>query len=401
MITYPNAVDENGDVHNIGEITQENRAEHKYYCLGCDKEMVPVLCKEKEQHYRHKVNDLCNPETYLHNLAKKYLAKQFESQPKFEVSYYATNECPHKDSCQLFKQFQWKECSGTTLHTFDLKEKYDTCQIEGVYDGYRADVLLTSSKNPELPPIFLEVSVSHDCTPEKLESGNRIIEMKIRSEADFKRPIVENKGPMVPVKEEPKPQYSYYRYYYHPEPEPSFIMFHHFDREFHRDDLKKLDFFALFEDGKMGSEDQFLPCKEAGQKYLKASIFELGLLQGGHRGRIDKRYDLFNLGYTQALLHNQPTRHCYYCVHYPRCTVPMEVEQINRRTGQKEKVVQRVYNHRIKSEQIDKFQLAGKCNNWRLNEPLCNQVKSYYQDKHIFIWEKPKPEDDLPADDTK
>ena len=79
----------------------------------------------------------------------------------------------------------------------------------------------------------------------------------------------------------------------------------------------------------------------------------------------------------------------------------MEVEQINRRTGQKEKVVQRVYNHRIKSDQVDKFQLAGKCNNWRLNEPLCNQVKSYYQDKHIFIWEKPKPEDDLPADDTK
>ena len=102
MITYPNAVDENGNVHNIGEITQENRAEHKYYCLGCDKEMVPVLCKDKTDHFRHKVNDLCNPETYLHNLAKKYLAKQFESQPKFEVSYYATNECLHKDSCQLF-----------------------------------------------------------------------------------------------------------------------------------------------------------------------------------------------------------------------------------------------------------------------------------------------------------
>lgn len=193
---------------------------------------------------------------------------------------------------------------------------------------------------------------------------------------------------MVPVKEEPKPQYSYYQYSSHPEPEPSFIMFHNFDRVFHRDDIKKLDFFALFEDGKMGSQKHFLPCKDAGTKYLEASIFELGLLEGGWRGRIDKRNDLLNLGYTQALLHNLPTRNCYYCVNYPRCTVPMEVEQINRRTGQKEKVIQRVYNTRIKSDQINKFELASKCNYWRLNEPLCHQVKSYYQENNIFIWEK-------------
>ena len=94
MITYPNAVDENGDVHNISSITPENRGEHKYYCLGCDKEMVPVLFKEgqKEDHFRHKINDLCNPETYLHNLAKKHIAKQFETSKKFEVSYYAHNK---------------------------------------------------------------------------------------------------------------------------------------------------------------------------------------------------------------------------------------------------------------------------------------------------------------------
>ena len=212
--------------------------------------------------------------------------------------------------------------------------------------------------------------------------------MKIRSEADFQRPIVENKGPMVPVKDEPKPQYSYYRYNFHPEPEPSFIMFHHFDREFHRDDLKKLDFFALFEDGKMGSEEQFLPCKKVGQKCLETSIFELGLLQGGYRGRIDKHYNLFNLCYSQALLHNQPTRHCYYCSNYFKCMVLIEVEQINRRTGQKEKVLQRVLNKNIKSDNVDRFQLAGNCNIWHLNRSLCIQEKFKYQEKYIFIWEK-------------
>ena len=390
MITYPNAVDENGDVHNIGTITQENRADHKYFCLGCDGEMVPVLCNEdRESHFRHKVNDLCNPETYLHNLAKKYLAKQFETQKKFEVSYYASNECPRKESCQLFGRFRWEECSGTKLYTFDLKEKYDICQTEGVYNGYRADVLLSSSQNPETPPIFLEVSVTHDCTPEKLESGNRIIEMKIRSEDDFKRPIVENKGPMVPLRKNPLPQHSY-RYYSQIEPEPSFIMFHHFDREFHHDDLKKLDFFALFEDGKIGFKEQFISCKNVGSKYLKASIFELSLIGGSWYGGNNNRYSPINLGVTQAMLHNQPIRHCFYCIHYRSCMVPLEIERLNPRTRQKEKIVQKVFNAYIKNEQIDKFKLAFSCNNWRLNEPLCRQVKSYYLDNGIFIWKPPQ-----------
>ena len=391
MITYPNAVDEEGNVHNINSITSDNRAAHKYFCLGCDKEMVPVLCKDKTSHFRHKVNDLCNPETYLHNLAKKYLAKKFETQERFEVSYYVTNECPHRISCQLFKRFHWEECFGTTLRTFDLKEKYDTCQIEGVFNGYRADVLLTSSKDPDLPPIFLEVSVSHDCTPEKLQSGNRIIEMKIRSEADFKRPIVENLGPMVPIKEESKPHSPYQRYSYHSKPESSFIMFHHFNRLFHNDDLKKLDFFAIFEDGTWDSVEQFLPCKNVGAKYLEPSVFELGLLRGGFRGRKSKNKDLFELGYTQALLHGQAKRHCIYCERYPRCTIPMEVERINRRTGQKEIVEQQVYNRYTSDKQVDKFDLASNCKNWRLNEYLCNREKSYYLDEYVSIWVKSAP----------
>lgn len=397
MITYPNAVDENGNVHNIDEITQKNRASHKYYCLGCSKEMVPVLCKkDRESHFRHKVNDLCNPETYLHNLAKKYLAKQFETQEKFEVSYYATNECPNKDACLLFDRFHWEECSGLKMHTFNLKEEYDTCKIEGVYNGYRADVLLTNSQNKETPPIFLEVSISHNCTPEKLASGNRIIEMKIHSEADFKRPIEENKGPMVPVKEEPEPQHPSYHYYYRPEPEPSFIMFHNFEREFHHDDVKKLDFFALKENGRMICDEQVLPCKYAGSKFLKDSIFEVGLLGGIHWGSTDSRNAIFNFGYAQALLSHQPTRNCHYCSNYPICMIQVEVERINPYTGQKEKFINNIFNRLLSDDKIDKFKQPYKCNNWRLNKQLCHNKIAYCQDKNIFIWEKPIFEDDLP-----
>ena len=390
MITYPNAVDENGDVHSIGSITPENRAEHKYFCLGCDKEMVPVLCKDKTDHFRHKVNDLCNPETYLHNLAKKYLAKMFETQKKFEVSYYATNECPKKEACPLYSQFHWKECFGVTLHTFDLKERYDTCQIEGVYNGYRADVLLTNSQDSDIPPVFLEVSVSHDCTSEKLESGLRIIEMKVRSEDDFKRPIVENKGPMVPIKEEPKPQYSYYRYYSHPEPEPSFIMFYNFDREFQRSDIKKLDRFVLLTDGRMACQDDYVSCGEMENKHLKDTAIEVTFLNLHGEQFFRPKFDLFNLGIAQALIRDLPARHCVYCARYRNCRIPMEVERYDYRTRQNVKVRELVFNRSVQDDKVDKFKFASSCRNWMLNKAQCDYVISTYREKTLFIWEPSK-----------
>lgn len=385
MITYPNAIDENGEVHNIESITQENRTEHKYYCLGCDKEMVPVLSKQKEPHFRHKVNDLCNPETYLHNLAKKHLAKQFDTQPKFEVSYYIHNECPLVKSCLLYDRFHWKECSGTTLHTIDLKKKYDTCQIEGVYNGFRADVLLTNSQNTAIPPLLLEVSVSHDCTPEKLESGLLIIEMKVRNEADFRRPIVENKGGLVPNKVEPRQ--SYY-YSYHAEPESSFIIFHNFDRETRNSDIKELDRFVLLEDGRMGALEHFVSCGDMKTYHLPGTVFELNLISNNNPNWPKPKFDFFNLGFSQAMLHKKPLRHCVYCInYYNRCTIPREFEILNRWTGQKEKVIRNVPIRSVKEDQIDKYLLADKCNEWRLNEYQCQRVKSYYQDQDIFIWE--------------
>ena len=145
MITYPNAEDENGNVHNIDSITKENRYEHRFFCLGCGEEMVPVLFPDgqKTSHFRHKKNDgQCNPETYLHNLTKKAIAKRFTESQKFEISYYTRNRCPNRSTCNIYSKHHERVCSGIYLHTEDLKKHYDTCQMEGVYDGYRADVLL-------------------------------------------------------------------------------------------------------------------------------------------------------------------------------------------------------------------------------------------------------------------
>lgn len=396
MITYPNAVDENGDVHNIGSITKENRAEHKYYCLGCDKEMVPVLFKDgqKEDHFRHKVNDMCNPETYLHNLAKKYLAKKFEESKVFEVSYYVQNECPLTESCKIYEKHHNVECSGIRKHTVDLKKLYDTCQIEGVYDGYRADVLLTSSTDSGIKPVFIEVSVSHDCTPEKIASGNQIIEIKVRSEADFKRPLVENKGDYVPQKKKEENNRQYYRYGYYSiaEPEPAFIMFHGFERVVHESDIYKIDYFSLKSTGRMAYQENFLKCGMLEKFHIPDGIFEVYRLNG-HRG-YQPRYDFFNLGVAEAMINKQPLRHCVFCSKFARCTIPMEYEVYDRYTREKKKVIRQVLNRGVKEDKIDKYDLAKACKNWQLNEAKCQQVISEHRFSEIYTWASDP--DDLP-----
>lgn len=391
MITYPNAVDENGTVHNIGTITESNRSEHKFYCLGCGKEMVPVLFKQQDRtcHFRHKVNESCNQETYLHNLAKKILARRFKTQPKFEVSYYVHNECPQKESCKIFGLLRGKECSGITLRTVDLKEFYDTCEIEGAHNGFRADILLTNSHNPNIQPLFLEVAVSHECTQEKLDSGCRIIEMKVQNESEILHPIVENTGPYVPQKKVLSP-ISPYRYDYRVEPVSSFIKFHNFDQDRQQNNLKLMDRFAVLGDGRIVVQRRSVKCGEIGLDHLDDSVFELIAL---HPGEIDKnayrntpRPDFYEFALYHAVRYRIPIRYCSYCRHYyGRCTVPVDCEQRNFKTGEVEIVKRPIRNSLIADSKIDRNNLALRCKNWNYIGPRRIAPRDYAPGT-FFIW---------------
>ena len=59
-----------------------------------------------------------------------------------------------------------------------------------------------------------------------------------------------------------------------------------------------------------------------------------------------------------------------------------------------EKAIQQVFNHRVKEDKVDKYELADKCNNWKLNEASCQRIISEYQHHDIFIWTPDM--DDLP-----
>ena len=51
--------------------------------------------------------------------------------------------------------------------------------------------MLSSKEHPERKPVFIEISVTHDCEEKKIDSGIRIIEIKLENEYLLDKPIVE------------------------------------------------------------------------------------------------------------------------------------------------------------------------------------------------------------------
>ena len=198
--TYPYAIDDNGKPIYINQVTQENRRHTHYHCYGCGKELFPVLCTKKESHFRHEKGAFCDPDRYLHEYAKATLKARFEESDTFEVQYNAKRRCANIATCEFAKQYAFEECEPEGMYRIDLKKYYDTCTEEQGYykvlpDGkkkYIADLILTNSNDEDIPPVCIEVWVTHECTDDKKKNGGHIIEVKIENEEDANRPLIES-----------------------------------------------------------------------------------------------------------------------------------------------------------------------------------------------------------------
>ena len=239
MIKYHNAKDKEGNVVPI-EIAHKGTI---YYCLSCGKEMIPKQGKVREHHFSHKkekggpLYSICSEETYLHEYAKHFIKDMFDSRDEFNVTYNRYNVCNQQQSCIYYRLVLEKSnsvdidlCRQTVQRTFNLKQYYDTCELEKEYRGYIADVMFSSKSNPNRHPLFVEIAVSHPCEQEKLDSGIRIIEIFIPKNTDNLRDlrIVEGKNKLT---------FSEY---------PVEIIFHNFMREEVSDDILDLFGFNIY-----------------------------------------------------------------------------------------------------------------------------------------------------------
>ena len=165
--------------NSSGELIHVSTAQRceEYFCPICGELMTTHMGKVRRWHFVHKNAGNCSYESYLHKLAKIKIQQAFSYAEHFWLSYKAKAIC----SCEC-PFVGLPKCEGEKPVKFDLRKFYDTCDIEASYHQYKADLLLTSSINPKIPPVLIEIMVTHKCTEDKINDGVRIIEVKIQSE---------------------------------------------------------------------------------------------------------------------------------------------------------------------------------------------------------------------------
>ncbi len=182
-IRYNFAYDDKGERINIASVSDENRHSSRFHCVSCGEELIPKLGKVRIPHFAHKVlNPSCNKETYLHKIGKWLLKSKFNDSETFIIEYQRKVKCKNCDSCPFYKD---ERCFEDGYEKFDLKKYYDTCTEEQKIGDFIADILLTNSKKKTVPPVAIEICVTHKSTEEKLKSGLRIIELRVKSEDDL------------------------------------------------------------------------------------------------------------------------------------------------------------------------------------------------------------------------
>lgn len=376
MIKFHNATDSEGNIINIADVKKEHRAK-QYYCVGCGKEMSAVLGEKREHHFRHK-GDACSWESYLHKLGKRILKERFETQKDFTISYFVEYICNKFQSCKLKAIYNNPKCSGLQLQKVNLKELYDTCEEEVSFKGFRADLMLSHSKHPEREPIFIEVSVTHDCEQEKIDSGIKIIEIKITDEKDLLLPLEEQNSHYLNIKSK-----NPYTFNILPP-----IRFYNFPRNIITG--RPLTRFWISND-KNGvlhancTQDN-LTCQTVEENHREDSLFEVATPSGVLIG--NQRCNPFEFGMIKAFKNGLNIKHCCFCAHHSYCIRTFNIEEVSKTDGVKRIVPHKFRMDQLTDENIDKFVIASQCKNYQKNVYITCQIERYYQRLPYWEWRK-------------
>jgi len=181
-VKYQYALNSKDEILNINALTKndENRREI-YRCISCEKSLRPVLGEVRKKHFRHVVEANCNPETYLHQLAKRLFFQVYtdclETGSPFYIELYENWVCT---SCS--DEFGIRCELDPKLIKFDLVKLFPKISIETPDGIFIPDILLSNGNGEKL---FIEFVVTHVSSEEKRNSGARIIELSLEDEDDL------------------------------------------------------------------------------------------------------------------------------------------------------------------------------------------------------------------------
>lgn len=189
QIKYGYCVDEKGELVHINSLTDVTRHARKLFCLQCGQEMVANLGKKKAWYFSHKAETACDGESYLHKLAKRLIREKYMSSDNFSITFTRDVSCNEFKNCICARDSYCKEEGvkiSNDLKVWNGKILYDKCEEEVSVGGFRADLLLTYTKNTNREPIFIEIFKTHQSSDAKVDSKYRIIEtLTIKSEEDI------------------------------------------------------------------------------------------------------------------------------------------------------------------------------------------------------------------------
>lgn len=350
------AFDDDGSLVYLGNMSSTKLPRKDYVCLGCGKVLRPVQGKQREWHFRHKVNANCNKESYLHQLGKRIIKDRFDKDEPFIIKYHRQLCCSNYLRCPL----KGDKCRYSEFTSFDLKEWYDTCQEEEIGSGscYRADLLLTHSHFPDRKPIYIEIAYKHDCEKEKIDSGIKIIEIKVENENDFDNPLEE-------------PGYFQYRVIFESTSSPYDwnlppVRFYNFERIVLLDNplSMKVDLYIISnENGLMRPIHSPADCSVMYKEPLPQFEFILCT----KRGRLTGKNELYLFGYLMAVMNGVNIKNCISCGLLGNC---------NKRD----------------SDKFDSYEIAANCPNYIFDNRRVQSLirENYFNRVQYWSWKRKK-----------
>ncbi|WP_143558041.1 hypothetical protein [Solemya velum gill symbiont] len=142
--------------------------------------MIANLGKKKVKYFSHKSVGDCSRETFLHKLGKEVFRSEYTNCLKGNRPFIFSIILP--ETCNFCATKFDKTCETSTVYNYDLTKIFTNVEEEKRVGDFIADILLSSENGKE--KIFVEIAVTHECEQPKIDSGSRIIELKISDEQD-------------------------------------------------------------------------------------------------------------------------------------------------------------------------------------------------------------------------
>lgn len=285
-IKYRFGYNEEGKIVSIDELNQSNKHDKTIRCLSCDCILTPKIGKVRVPHFSHKPNVNCSNESYLHKLSKRILIQKFYESPEFIIRLRKKYDCVESQVCR----YNSENCLRVKNVEFNLKQFYDTCQEEQTVEDFRSDILISDSTGRYKDPILIEIYCTHKSSSHKLNSGLRIIEIKVESEDDVMRLLDYDLEENEKVK---------------------FIGFNRESKESHTIGKPILSRFVLYQSGEVDIIDS-ISCMDRNIKHDHTSLLELNIIPfGWERWRTVLEWGMiksWDLGYK--------FKNCLLCKHH-------------------------------------------------------------------------------------